>query len=149
MKTKVKLCQVNDLIELRHKVLRQGKPVSTCFFKGDNDDGTFHFGAYEDKNIIGCVSLMKKTHPEFHQNETYQLRGMAVLSDYRQKGIGKQLLDFATDHLLKKNINLVWCNVRTSALSFYQKNHFFTKGSEFNIPDVGPHILMYKRFADA
>jgi len=149
LKPKIKLCQAHELIELRHEVLRQGKPVSTCYFKGDSDIDTFHVGAFNGKNIIGCTSLMKKNHPEFHQNDTYQLRGMAVFTDYRHKGIGKKLLDFALRYLMKINTELVWCNARTSAVSFYQKNYFLIKGDEFEISGVGPHNLMYKTLRDA
>jgi ribosomal protein S18 acetylase RimI-like enzyme len=149
LKPETKLCRTNELIGLRHEVLRQGKPISSCHFEGDNDLDTFHVGAFDDNKMIGCVSLMKKKHPKFHQNDIYQLRGMAVLKAYRHKKIGNRLLDFALQHLLKKNADLVWCNVRTSAVGFYQKNHFLINGDEFDIPDVGPHVLMYKILRDA
>ena len=149
MNTKIKLCLAKEIITLRHVVLRQGKPISSCHFDGDDYENTYHFGAFNEDKVIGCVSLIKKDHQNFNYKNTYQLRGMAVLPYYRNKKIGLQILTHAANFLKKKNIELIWCNVRIRAIPFYRKNNFLSKGTEFNIPDVGPHVLMFKALYNA
>jgi ribosomal protein S18 acetylase RimI-like enzyme len=140
----IKLCPVKDLIPVRHKILRTGKPISTCYFDGDNNLETFHFGAYKQNKIVGSVSFMMKFHPDIDAKKSYQLRGMAVLKHYQKQSIGLHLLQFSENHLLQQNVDLIWCNVRIKAKGFYQTQNFKIFGEEFIIPDVGPHVLMYK-----
>ena len=44
---------------IRQEVLRKGKPIETCYFNGDNDSSTTHFGLFENEKIIGVVSVYK------------------------------------------------------------------------------------------
>jgi len=42
---------------------------------------------------------------------------------------------------------LIWCNARTSAVEFYRKLGWEILGTEFDVPDVGPHFHMWRRVA--
>jgi predicted N-acetyltransferase YhbS len=130
-------------------VLRKGKPILTCNFDGDQHKDTIHLAAYDNEKVIGCLSLMKNKHDQFSEQNAFQLRGMAVLPAFQNKKIGHLLLSYALDELVKKKIELVWCNVRLMAVSFYKKHSFITIGTEYIIPEVGPHVLMYKSLNDA
>lgn len=144
MKLEFKLVDVKSILNIRHQVLRQGQPLSSCHFKGDNLSSTFHYAAYKQDEIVGCISIMQNAHDDIKDNNAYQLRGMAVLEQYQGQKIGQQLLFHAEQHLVSKNIKLVWCNVRIKAIPFYSKNQYHQIGDEFNIPEVGPHVLMFK-----
>lgn len=149
MKPKIQLTDVENIIGIRHRVLRIGKPISSCHFDADKDSTSFHFAACHQNNVIGCVSLMKKSHQHFEDSEVYQLRGMAVLPEFQSQHVGQLLLQNAEAFLKLKHINLIWCNVRIKAMRFYEKNHYQHIGNEFDIPEVGPHVLMYKPLTNA
>jgi ribosomal protein S18 acetylase RimI-like enzyme len=145
LKLDFKPVTTGDILNLRHKVLRKGKPLSSAHFEGDDENSTFHFGCTLEDQIIGCVSLMKRPHIKFSIDNCYQLRGMAVDEGYRGLKIGKQLLDYAESNIEAENIKLIWCNVRTSAETFYAKSNYQKVGRVFDIPNVGPHVLMFKK----
>lgn len=133
-----------ETIPIRHRVLRKNKAVETCYFTGDKDLNTFHLGVFFNAELAGICTLVKNN-KEIHQDVfSHQLRGMAVLEEYQGSHIGKTLMEFLPEFLTSKGIFQIWCNARISAVSFYQKFGFTTHGFEFNIPDVGPHRLMYK-----
>ena len=90
----------HELIPIRQAVLRQGLPVEASIFDGDYAEHTVHFGAFENNQLIGCASLVanQTTRLEGQINFMMQLRGMAVLPEYRSKGVGAQLLRAAEKH---------------------------------------------------
>lgn len=145
MKPVVKQVHVEEILKLRHRVLRSGRPFSTAYFTGDELDTTFHFASVYNSKTIGCLSFMHNNHPKFDDKKAYQLRGMAVDKDFRGKNIGQELLKFAERQLKLEAINFIWCNVRTSAKTFYTKQAYQQKGDIFEIPYVGPHVLMFKK----
>ncbi len=145
MKTVFQKVTAHQILPLRHLVLRAGRAFSTAHFKGDDLDTTYHYAGILNTEIVGCVSLMKNTHPEFDDNKAYQLRGMAVSQEHRGFNIGRQLLAYAESQMKIHKVRLIWCNVRTSAEIFYTKNQYQKVGGIFEIADVGPHVLMFKK----
>ena len=103
---------------VRHLVLRQGKPIETCRFEGDDLETTTHFGLLVDKNIVGIVSIFQNKSDIFVAENQYQIRGMAVLDDFQQK-----------------------------AVEFYQKLGYTTHRNSFIIDGIGSHYVMYKMLA--
>jgi ribosomal protein S18 acetylase RimI-like enzyme len=140
----IKSCSVNEIIPIRHEILRAGKPITTCHFKGDDNPKTYHFGAYKEDEIVGCVSFMPKNHSDFIGQKPYQLRGMAVLENQQNQSIGLHLLQYAEHDLKNKGVDLIWCNVRIKAIGFYKRQNFETDSKKFTIPEIGEHVLMYK-----
>lgn len=144
MKPEFKSTEVEKIINVRHQVLRIGKPIETCHFEGDDEFSTLHFGMFINHETIACVSLMKKKHHTIDDKNVYQLRGMAVLPEFQGQKIGQLLLRKAEQHLVNFGIETIWCNVRTSAIGFYKKNQYLQIGDVFEIPEVGSHVLMFK-----
>lgn len=132
------------VIPIRHAVLRQGKPVSTCYFQGDDEATTQHWGAFENGLLIGVASVYAVTRPDATNDREYQLRGMAILPEHQGKSIGKRLLTVLENALKSNGVERIWCNARTSAAPFYRRLRYVSEGSEFEIPEVGPHWRMVK-----
>ena len=130
---------------IRQEVLRKGKPIETCYFNGDNDSSTTHFGLFENEKIIGVVSVYKTNSLLFTDEIQFQIRGMAVLENFQNKGNGEQLLKTAEKYCWEEKANLIWFNAREKAVSFYTKSGFKIVGNSFDIPDVGIHFVMYKK----
>ena len=90
------------------------------------------------------MSFMPKPHPLIDDKNAYQLRGMAILPNFQGQKIGEMLLQKAEQYLKSIKVKTVWCNVRLKAIGFYGKNDFQIISDEFQIPDVGSHVLMFK-----
>lgn len=127
---------------LRKAVLRKNIDLPSEF-EGDKDENTFHLGLFSNNLLVSIVSFMKRNHPSL-KGDQYQLRGMATLEEFQQKGLGKLLLTHAEMILKERKIDLVWCNARVKAIDFYKKQGFKTLGDEFDIPLIGGHYVMYK-----
>lgn len=134
----------SETVPIRSIVLRPGQEISACIYPHDEDESTFHLGAFDKNKLVSIVSFYKEEHPELTESEQYRFRGMATLSDYRGKGIASSLLVESFIKLKELNISLVWCNARVSALSLYEKLGMKIASDEFDIPGIGPHYLMKK-----
>lgn len=133
-----------DTYAIRHAVLRHGKPIETCMFEGDDDELSFHLGAFVEKKLCSVASFYFRNHPNIDEPYQYQLRGMATLPEYQGQGFSMALLNTGFPMILKNNVKVVWCNARKSAVGFYEKAGFEIVGQEFEIKDIGPHFLMKK-----
>lgn len=133
---------IEEIIQLRHDLLIVGTDRTSPYFDGDHDPTTFHFGVFYGDQVIGCLTFIRK---DWENHPAWQLRGMAIHPDYQGKGVGKWLLQEAETWLLEQfAIRLLWCNARTDAVPFYQKQGWQLRSDEFIIPGVGPHFKMTK-----
>lgn len=139
-----------ELIDLRHAVLRQGRPRATAHLDGDDHASTRHWIAKHGDDVIGAVSLMRRDPPAAaqggdHPPANWQLRGMATVPSWRGKGVGRALLQAVEAEVAEP----LWCNARTSAAAFYARHGWRQIGEPFEIPEVGPHVRMVRTPDDA
>lgn len=127
---------------IRSEILRPGQDLSTCIYPHDEDKSTFHLAAYFESNQACIVSFYRESNPLFSENFQYRFRGMATLEKYRNKGLASSLLQFAFKRLKEKNVDLVWCNARINAINLYLKLNMEICSEEFEIPGIGPHLLL-------
>lgn len=70
-----------------------------------------------------------------------QLGRMAVLAEFRQRGVGSALLHFIIQQAKKPKLEKLYCHAQVSAIEFYQQHGFVAYGKEFD--DAGiPHRAM-------
>ena len=143
---KVKKITYLDTFPVRSAVLRQGKPIETCFFLGDDAEDTTHFGLFKGNKLIGVASIFKFNNEYFEQKNQFQLRGMAVLNEYQGFGFGNIILEEVCKFVFTKNTDVLWFNARENAVRFYKNFGFSTFGNSFEIPEIGTHFLMFKYF---
>lgn len=143
----MKVLRINtrDTYAIRQQMLRPGRPQSECLFAGDDEDQTFHLGAFVDNKLVSVASFYFDRHPDIDSPYQYRLRGMATLPDFQGQGLSGELLKMAFPIIKQNQCEILWCNARVSALGFYQKVGFEKLSEEFDIPTVGPHVLMMKK----
>ena len=130
------------ILPLRHDVIITGTNRSSDEFDGDRLDTTHHYAARLNDEVIGCLTMLLT---KWNEADAWQLRGMATRSDWKGRGVGKHLLDFAVSDLNSRfSITQYWCNARTNALEFYKKQGWQTESQEFVIEGVGSHYKMSK-----
>ncbi len=140
----IKVIQAEQTYEIRHKVLRPNQTLEDCQFPGDHDHGTFHLGAYKGDKLISIASFYQENHPDIEGNVQFRLRGMATLEEYRKEKAGSRLLISAEDMLKKQHTDSWWCNARVGVADYYKKLGLREHGEVFDLPPIGPHIVMYK-----
>lgn len=143
--TIIKKIDATATYSVRLPVLRKGKPIESCHFEGDDLESTQHFGLYWSQELVGIISLFQKNNPSFSEKNQYQIRGMAVLENHRKKDFGKALIIHSEEECKNQGVNLIWFNARMEAVGFYEKMGYEKKGTPFDIPDVGKHIVMFKK----
>lgn len=131
-----------DTYHLRHKMLRPNGTLEDCVFHGDNDELTFHLGAFVDKKLVSVASFYFESNSTFPEAHQYRLRGMATSPDHQGQGLSSALLRTAFPVIKQNQCSLLWCNAREKAIGFYEKVGFKPSGELFSLPNIGKHILM-------
>lgn len=140
----IKIIDSKTTYTVRHPVLREGKPLESCVFDGDDLKTTMHLGLFVEEKLIGICTFLKNNCGLISETNQYQLRGMAILNKFQGKGFGHEILKHGESILKDKNAKIIWCNAREVAVNFYKKNGCQIIGESFNIKDIGLHFIMYK-----
>jgi GNAT superfamily N-acetyltransferase len=139
---RIEAVKVEEIVDLRHRVLRAGLPRDAAIFPGDGDSTTVHLAAKNGEKIVGCATM--RVNP-WEGKPACQVRGMAVDPAYQGRGIGARLLVEAERIALGQGIYLIWANARTPASHFYVQNGWEVVSEMFEIPSAGPHYKMIRR----
>lgn len=128
-----------EMIDLRNRILREpwGLVFSDEDLKREKHD--FLLCCCNEKNdkIIGCCVLTPMN------DNTLQLRQMAVESFRQRKGVGTKVLLFAEEIARQNQYKYIYLHARKEAIAFYHKFGYTIEGDEFI--EVGmPHYEMLK-----
>lgn len=127
---------------LRMEVLRPGRPAADSVYPGDDDRATFHLGAFRDGALVGVASVYDEARDATRRE--WRLRGMATAPAVRGSGAGRALLERVTTEVAARGGGELWCNARVSAQGFYARAGFQVESGRFDIPGIGPHVVMTK-----
>ncbi len=138
---------VEETRDLRARVLRPGQPIRRSHYREDANPDSGHFGAFDmDGTLVGCGSIYPQAHPDGRDgggpSGAWRVRGMAVEATWQRRGVGAALLAACLDHAAARGAHLIWMQARTPAAPFYRAQGFRLGGDEFEIPHLGPHLLM-------
>ncbi len=126
-------CAAVDLVAKERKYLAStsGFPLETTksFVESIIDNNFAQYFAIQNGNVVGWCDVLPKPFEGLNHVGTL---GMGVLSKYRGKGIGKQLLQTAIHHAHTKNsiekVELEVFSSNTSAVELYKKYGFVIEG---------------------
>lgn len=138
----VRRARADEVVDVRHRVLRAGQPRETAIFPGDDHPTTRHWVVEADGAIVGVVSVIVAEMPAPHPvapPPALQLRGMAVLAERRGEHLGEALL-LATHRDVGAPM---WCNARQNVVDFYVRGGWQAIGAPFTIAPIGPHQRMW------
>ncbi len=136
----IRSISVEEVRTIRQIVLRPGMPPHTCIYPNDNEAA--HFGAFTNNRLIGIVTYINQSRPDLPGTDSWRLRGMATIEEFRSLGVGSALVEYGNNFVGKQGGISVWCNARKSAVGFYEKSNFNIISEEFEIPVYGPHYVM-------
>ena len=130
---------------LRMKVLRPWQPPAEPMYALERDPATAHYAALAgDGEVLAVGSVMADPHPREPRAGDWRVRGMATRPELRGRGLGAMVLRALEEHARRGAGQRVWCNARTGARAFYEREGWSTEGEEFEIERIGPHFVMSK-----
>ena len=140
---------------LRQEVLRPGRAVRDCVYPGEDDPRAAHGAALRRTAKTGgeftvcAVGVVLPEAPDWEPEaeDGWRLRGMATRPDSRREGLGSWILDLLIGHVAAHGGGLLWCNARTPALHLYERADFVARGEVFDLPEIGPHQVMWRSVA--
>jgi GNAT superfamily N-acetyltransferase len=143
----IRLVKAELLRPLRREVLRAGLPPEAAVYPGDDDPLAVHLAAYDPKgDIVGIATLCK---PEDrlagqppYQSPGLRFRGVGVRPDMLRKGVATQLVRELRELARERGAKELWANARLPSLMFFKVRKFKVVSSTFEIPGIGPHVVI-------
>jgi len=128
----------HDSIAIRAEVFIEEQKVDPSLEIDELEDQTLHIVGYEDDRAVCTARLLKK------EDDSVKIQRVAVLSPYRKRGVGRQLLGFIEDTAKQQlEASRLVLDSQDHAISFYEKEGYTVKGEGFL--DAGiPHHSMQK-----
>ncbi|MEM8875549.1 MAG: GNAT family N-acetyltransferase [Planctomycetota bacterium] len=134
--------QTEDVRPLRYAVLRSNQPFEETLYPGDNS--AVHLGIREGSKVIGVVSIYaEQPMPKKGKPGDFRFRGMAIDPKFQGSGVGTALIESMLDKAWEMGAQRIWGNTRTDVFGFYSGHGFDSVGDVFDIPDLGPHVVMF------
>jgi GNAT superfamily N-acetyltransferase len=145
---RVRRAAAGEVIDLRHRILRDGLPRDSAVFPGDDHPDAHHVVAILDGRVVGCVTIHPST---WDGAPAWQLRGMATDRALQGTGVGRVMLQLLDQLLLDRPdpVRQLWCNARVPAAGFYERLGWRVVSDPFDIPSAGPHVRMTKSLEGA
>ena len=92
--------------------------------------------AKADGTIIGTARFR-------NVGDTVKIERIAVKKEYRGRGIGRRLVDYAIEHIEREGPKVIFLHAQTAAEDFYQKLGFHPVGDRFVEAGI-EHIKMVR-----
>lgn len=141
----VRVAAFSEIGVVQAAVLRPHGPLP-----GDRPaaEGAVHVGAFVGATAIGAATVVPAPYPGPQVDlpsggqlptPTWQLRGMAIVADWRGTGVGARVLAIAVAAARDRGAASLWAAARLAALGFYTGAGWTAVGPVWDKPGVGPH----------
>ena len=122
-----------EIKQIRTTVFIEEQHVPADLEWDEFDTQSIHFLAFHNNKAIATARLKPDG----------QIGRMAVVKDYRYKGIGKKLLTTVISRAENTGFSMIYLHAQKKAINFYKQFNFINNGEEFI--DAGiKHQAMYK-----
>ena len=124
--------------EIRNLVFCEEQKVSKKMEFDGLDEISDHYLAKINELPIGTARIREE------KKGTFKIERMAVLKEYRKKGVGKAIIKEILKHYLKLNkVNNLILNSQIDAKDFYKKFGFVEVGEEFIEANITHKKMIY------
>ncbi len=143
----MKILRINprDVLRIRQEFLPTECKHDDKVFHLDEDEQSFHLGAFEENKLISVASFYFEKNPVVEGEYHYRLVGLATDPAFRKQGIASNILKSAFPIIKNNYCSKIWCHAHLDCVDFYQKNGFscFTDSTQ-----AEHHQLMIKEIQD-
>lgn len=141
----VRRLTIDEIMDLRVKVLRKGTPTTHCNYPEDAYPDVVHLGITREGSAIATSTWFMKDCAEAPGRPAMQLKGMAVDDALQTSGLGARLVAAGLDLARERGAEIAWARARDSALGFYVNLGFVTAGDGFIDEPTGmPHHIVVR-----
>ncbi len=127
--------EYKKLLELRYAILREPLGLGFDVEELQKEKDYLHIAAFEEDDLLGGCMLIDVG------KSTLQLRQMAVKDNLQGKGIGASIIQFAENLSRDKGYRKIIMHARDSAIGFYEKFGYVTRGDVFMEVNVPHHVM--------
>lgn len=127
----------NELLEsfkIRRIVFVQEQNVPESIEWDEFDEGATHIIYKLDDEVVGADRIV-------YFDDSVKIGRVAVLKEYRLRGIGREIVEFLIKESKKRSNNIIYANVQLIAQKFYKRLGFSEEGETFYEADI-EHIKM-------
>lgn len=138
---------VERIFGLRKAVLRPYLgPDDEYVLPDDFAPTTVAFAARTDDDVVVSVARLTPEPPPFERERAqgWRLRAMATAPSVRNQGVGGAVLDAVIAYIAAQGGGTLWCNARVAAKGLYARAGLETWGEEWEEPEIGPHVVMWR-----
>ncbi len=128
-----------DAYDVRRQVFIEEQGVPEEIELDGKDDEATHFVIYDADTgqPIGTARL------RFVDDDTGKAERVAVLAEYRDKGVGRRLMHSLESEARARGATMITLHAQTTVEEFYQALGYETTSEEFIEADI-PHVEMEK-----
>lgn len=130
--------ELPEIESIRKAVFQVEQGVDSELDFDGKDEVSEQIIAYLDKQAVGTARI------RYLNQKIAKIERLAVLSEVRGKGIGKQIMELALDLANKKNIKEVVINAQEYIIGLHQKLGFEPEGEIFEEAGIA-HVKMRKK----
>ena len=128
----IDLAELEQAFAIRRQVFCIEQNVPEEIEMDEFDADATHILAYINDNPVGTARWR-------FTEEGVKMERFAVLKEYREKGVGKELVKYTLDKL--KNSDFIYLNAQESVIKFYENFGFVAIGNRFYEANI-PHRRM-------
>ena len=125
--------------DIRTRVFQEEQGVSAELEFDGLDDSTTHLLAYAGNEAVATARIREI------DATTSKIERLAVLREYRQRGIGTKLMQSALSNIAQRNKSTVIIHAQAYIASMYQQLGFTIVGAQFVEAGIA-HVKMVKHF---
>lgn len=123
------------IVALRIRALLEPIGIPASYITTEKEKHDFFIGAWNADELSGCCVL---THRD---DDTVQLRQMAVAPGLQGKGIGKAIIGFAEQVARERGYQTLMLHARDPVIGFYQQCGYTISGPQFFEVGMGHHKM--------
>jgi len=125
-----------EAVRLREKILRE--PLGSKFTDEELEEEKNHIqiAGFLDNELVATAVLV----PE---GDKMKMQRVVVSDNLRSNNIGSEMMAFCEKLAIEKNVEVMYCHARNSAVNFYSKNNYEKEGDYFDEDGI-PHLKMKK-----
>ncbi len=130
--------ELKEAFEVRKKVFVEEQGIADNLELDDYDREALHMVVKDGERVIGTARVL------FLANNQAKIERMAILKPFRRKGIGRRIISFLNEELIKRQVEQVVLHAQHTVVDFYKSCGFEKSGSPFWEAGI-KHIKMQRQ----